>query len=130
MEGKIIVDTEGNRLPGINLTKATVIEDGNFAIGVAYDDESADCAAKVINLKRELASTDYKALKYAEGAISDEDYAAVKAKRQVLRDQINELQAMIKIPTLTREEMDAIEVKALKKLGVQTVTVENGFVKD
>lgn len=46
-------------------------------------------------LKQQLARTDYKTLKYAEGLISDEDYAPIKEDRQVLRNQINALQAEI-----------------------------------
>lgn len=43
--------------------------------------------------KQMLASTDYQALKYAEGAISDEDYAEVKAQRETWRAEINALEA-------------------------------------
>lgn len=38
--------------------------------------------ARVSYLKKQLASTDYKAIKYAEGLISEEDYAEVKSQRQ------------------------------------------------
>jgi len=43
-------------------------------------------------LKEELAATDYKAIKYAEGWYSDEEYAQIKEQRQNLRDRINELE--------------------------------------
>lgn len=46
-------------------------------------------------LKAELASTDYQAIKYAEGWISEEEYAPIKAYRQELRNQINELSALL-----------------------------------
>ena len=46
-------------------------------------------------LKKKLADTDYKAIKYAEGLISEEEYAPIKAERQALRDQINELEASL-----------------------------------
>lgn len=42
-------------------------------------------------LKQQLADTDYKAIKYAEGLISAEDYAETKAQRQGWRSEINEL---------------------------------------
>lgn len=48
---------------------------------------------QIDSLKAQLASTDYQCLKYAEGWISEEDYAPIKASRQALRDQINELEA-------------------------------------
>ena len=49
-------------------------------------------AMEVERLKSELASTDYKCLKYVDGALSDEEYAEVKAYRAELRAKINELQ--------------------------------------
>lgn len=39
----------------------------------------------------ELKSSDYKALKYAEGQLTEVEYAPIKAERQALRDKINEL---------------------------------------
>ena len=39
-----------------------------------------------------LTNTDYKAIKYAEGAITEEEFAETKAKRQHWRDMINEYQ--------------------------------------
>ena len=44
-------------------------------------------------LKGELARTDYQAIKYAEGWISEEDYADIKAQRQAWRVEINELES-------------------------------------
>ena len=43
-------------------------------------------------LKAQLAATDYKAIKYAEGWLSDEEYTQIKAERQAIRDKINELE--------------------------------------
>lgn len=48
---------------------------------------------QIASLKAELAKTDYQCLKFLEGWISEEDYAEIKAHRQSLRDQINELEA-------------------------------------
>lgn len=42
-------------------------------------------------LKQQLADTDYKAIKYAEGMITAEDYAVTKSQRQAWRSEINEL---------------------------------------
>ena len=54
--------------------------------------------SEIAGLKQILTSTDYKALKFAEGQISEKDYEENKQQRQLLRDKINELEA----------EMDAI----------------------
>ena len=51
---------------------------------------------EIWNLKGELSSTDYKAIKCAEGWISEEEYAPIKAERQALRDKINELEEKLK----------------------------------
>lgn len=49
-------------------------------------------AGKIAELKAELASTDYKCLKYVDGAISESEYAEIKAYRAELRRKINELE--------------------------------------
>lgn len=57
--------------------------------------EAARIAAideEINELKINLASTDYKALKYAEGWITVEEYAEIKLQRQTWRDRINELE--------------------------------------
>ena len=46
-------------------------------------------------LKGKLAATDYKALKYAEGFLSEAEYAETKAQRQAWRDEINALEAKL-----------------------------------
>lgn len=46
---------------------------------------------QIADLKQQLADTDYKAIKFAEGMISAEDYAEIKAQRQGWRDEINAL---------------------------------------
>lgn len=51
-----------------------------------------DIQGEINAMKQLLNNTDYKALKYAEGEISAEDYAETKAKRQHWRDRINELE--------------------------------------
>lgn len=43
--------------------------------------------------KKQLEETDYKAIKYAEGLLTAEEYAPIKAERQAMRDEINRLEA-------------------------------------
>ena len=47
---------------------------------------------QIAGLKQNLADTDYKAIKYAEGLISEQEYAEIKAQRQAWRDEINRLE--------------------------------------
>ena len=48
---------------------------------------------QIIEVKRNLTKTDYQAIKYAEGFITETDYAPIKAQRQAWRDEINALEA-------------------------------------
>ncbi len=50
-------------------------------------------AARLSELRSLLADSDYKAIKYAEGLITEEEYAPIKAQRQSWRDEINRLEA-------------------------------------
>ena len=52
---------------------------------------------QILILKEELSATDYKAIKFAEGLISAEDYEPIKAQRQALRDEINRLENELKV---------------------------------
>lgn len=47
---------------------------------------------RIQELKSLLSKTDYKAIKYAEGLISEEEYAPIKTQRQAYRDEINKLE--------------------------------------
>ncbi len=49
--------------------------------------------ARIAELKTMLAESDYKAIKYAEGWLTGDEYAATKAQRQAWRDEINELES-------------------------------------
>lgn len=48
--------------------------------------------AEIERLKEQLAATDYKAIKHAEGWLTAEEYAPTKAQRQQWRERINELE--------------------------------------
>lgn len=51
--------------------------------------EGAD--GEIEALKQKLSDTDYRAIKYAEGWLTAEDYAAAKTQRQGWRERISEL---------------------------------------
>lgn len=51
---------------------------------------------KIEKLKNLLHETDYKAIKYAEGLISEEEYLPVKELRQSYRTEINKLEDELK----------------------------------
>lgn len=47
---------------------------------------------EIDELKKQLVDTDYKAIKYAEGQLTEEEYAPIKNQRQLWRNRINELE--------------------------------------
>lgn len=51
--------------------------------------------SEIIELKKYLSDTDYKAIKYAEGELSESDYQDDKIKRHDARVRINELESLI-----------------------------------
>ena len=51
---------------------------------------------EIFELKEELNATDYKAIKYAEGVMTDEEYQQTGIQRQAWRHRINELEEMIR----------------------------------
>ena len=58
------------------------------AIAVSLNEAKA---SKIIELKEQLAKTDYEAIKYAEGVISAESYTEMAAARAAWRAAINAL---------------------------------------
>lgn len=71
------------------------------------DEKRMAIESDIAGLKQILASSDYKALKYAEGQISEEDYAEIRDQRQSLRDKINELEAELATIGESEETADA-----------------------
>jgi hypothetical protein len=47
---------------------------------------------EILKLKKQLQDTDYKAIKYIEGWLTEEEYAETKAERQRIREEINRLE--------------------------------------
>lgn len=50
---------------------------------------------KINFIKQKLYDTDYQAIKYAEGALSFEEYADMLKQRREWRNEINALETMI-----------------------------------
>ena len=50
---------------------------------------------QIVNLKGELHNSDYKAIKYAEGELTEEEYAPIREQRKAWRNEINALRAEI-----------------------------------
>lgn len=75
------------------------VVDGKFAIKrrtptieELHNDDIQAINREINELKKNLFDTDYKAIKYSEGLLTDKEYAEVKAQRQAWRDEINRLE--------------------------------------
>ena len=75
---------------------AKLVEDKINGIGF-YTLEKTEQLIEIEELKLKLLNTDYQALKYAEGHLSEEEYAPIKEERQAWRDKINELEASLEV---------------------------------
>ena len=60
-----------------------------------HNDDIQAINKEISELKKNLFDTDYKAIKYSEGWLTDEEYAEVKAQREEWRKRINELEASL-----------------------------------
>lgn len=119
---ELIIDSKGNIKQAWFRKNGCLIHDRNtkygydFAIGVDYTDEQKQKFAEIKALKSYLANTDYRALKYADGCYTEEEYKPYREERAKARERINELQ--FDEPTLTPEQIDEAEriaIEILKK---------------
>lgn len=98
----IEITEEQRRQPLPDKYSYYAVENGEFVIKRKTPSEAetkADTIASINQQIRELqgklAATDYQALKYSEGWITEKDYTEIKANRQSWRDTINQLQAQL-----------------------------------
>ena len=50
---------------------------------------------QIMILKQNLTNTDYKAIKFAEGELSEQEYAPIRSQRREWRAEINRLEAQL-----------------------------------
>ena len=56
------------------------------------DIDRENAIQEITQLKKQLSNTDYKAIKYAEGQLTEEEYAPTRSQRASWRARINKLQ--------------------------------------
>ena len=94
-------------VPGVE-ARDSYIEYEDIYVYVPYTDK--ELAIKEINqLKGILCSTDYQAIKYAEGIISEQEYEPIKIIRQQYRERINQLEVKFEIES-TNVELKTIPI--------------------
>lgn len=91
--------------------------DTKFAICLEFDSIQHAQANRMNTLRHLLAQSDYKAIKYAEGEISEEDYAPIREQRRAYREEFNRIEEEYTPPSITSEEMDLAERTALGIIG-------------
>lgn len=116
------IDLDGKILQAWYYENGDLIKDTNnpynieFFVTAPFNDEQKAQYKEIKRLKKYLRDTDYKALKYADGAYTEEEYAPVREQRAESRARINEIEAAFIHPTLTREQIDHAEAIAAKKI--------------
>ena len=99
----IEITEEQRRQPLPDKYSYYAVENGEFVIKRRTPSEAETKANSIASINQQirelqgkLAATDYQALKYSEGWITEKDYTEIKANRQSWRDTINQLQAQLK----------------------------------
>jgi hypothetical protein len=80
--------------PGIEANEA-YDEELDIYVYIKYTEEQLkkkENQQELLRLKSELESTDYKAIKYAEGWYTEEEYLPIKTERERIRKEIRKLE--------------------------------------
>ncbi len=96
---RVIILPDGARpITAADEEKLAEIEQARLAREEAYreklrkSEELQRVRERIAELKRYLERTDYQAIKFAEGEMSESEYAPIKAQRVAWREEINVLE--------------------------------------
>lgn len=83
-----------------------VVSSSDIELVVSYEvvEDTDYINQQIAELQARLCETDYKAIKYAEGWYSEEEYAPIKAEREALRESIRSLEKTSLINSLIEDE--------------------------
>lgn len=87
---KVYNQEKTQELFNYDLTKGRLQYDDGVQVFIPFTEEELK-QQHIRELKQKLFDTDYKAIKYAEGVISEQDYASTKSQRQAWREEIRSL---------------------------------------
>jgi hypothetical protein len=88
------VEYEGE-IPQTDEYEYLTFENGQVTVKVHEWKEQAETQKKIAELKAHLSKTDYQAIKFAEGELTEEEFAPIKEQRRAWRVEINELEEKI-----------------------------------
>lgn len=116
-QNKTVYEVDAVRLiyPKVaNITKESIVAHFDYYWNKAIEaDVIANKELKINRLKKLLEATDYEAIKYGEGVISQEQYAALAQARAAWRTAINALEQCTTI-----EQIEAVEFStSIPKIG-------------
>ena len=83
----VIIDTHGHVLQAWFRKNGNIIHDSDnkydqeFHICIDYTEEQKNRYAAIKQLKKYLEGSDYQAIKFSDGAITEEEYAPIRARR-------------------------------------------------
>lgn len=107
----MIIDQYGKEQAALFRENGPMYKFGNYMIGMYYTEKQMEQFKRLRELKKYLADSDYVALKHADGALSDEEYAEMRTLRAMWRAEINQIEEEFTEPTMTEEEaMEAIRI--------------------
>ena len=116
----MIITRNGEIITHFFRSDGIVVKDGEFSICLEYSDVQKQQSARIRELKKFLADTDYKAMKYSEGIMTETEYLPIKEEREKWRAEINKIEETFSEPTITKEEIRLAEEKAMMRLMAQT----------
>ena len=97
-------DSEFAKIIQENYPYINITIENDTVINVVVDEEKrnkekrrTEIQTEIETLKQKLSDTDYQAIKYAEGQITEEDYRPIREQRQAWRDKINELESGLEV---------------------------------
>lgn len=111
----MIITRDGEIIQYFLRKNGVVVKDGDFSICLEYNEEQKKQFERISELKTLLSESDYKAIKFSDGVLTEEEYAPIREKRQAWRNEINEIEKVFTEPIITKEEMEAAKKAALEK---------------
>lgn len=77
-----------------NSNNATIEDKGEYyeVVAIPAPTQKEKNEAEIVRLKAELAATDYKCMKFVDGALTEKEYAKVREQRAKIRERINALE--------------------------------------
>ena len=95
IKDKPIRDIETKEIIGFETREIVVRHPKLIENDNTIEEQKANALKRIEELKALLKDSDYRAIKYAEGFYTDEEYKPFKEQRQAYRDEINSLLNLI-----------------------------------